>query len=77
MDKQESQISSSEQQMVLPRLECLRCGHRWIPRKEKAPISCARRSCNSEYWNRPRTMKRYIDLACKRNANVKVGGLSG
>ena len=32
--------------------ECLRCGHKWIPRIEKEPKRCP--GCKSPYWNQPR-----------------------
>ncbi len=34
---------------------CERCGHRWIARNEKLPMTCAR--CRSPYWNRKRKEK--------------------
>ena len=38
--------------MALPRLTCLRCGHRWIPRSDRMPTVCPK--CKSAYWSRPR-----------------------
>ena len=32
-------------------LECLRCGHEWIPRGKK-PKQCPK--CRSPYWDKPR-----------------------
>ncbi|MCK9356285.1 MAG: hypothetical protein M0R22_03925 [Dehalococcoidia bacterium] len=34
----------------LPTLECLRCGHKWVPRKTEPPKTCPR--CNSPYWDK-------------------------
>ena len=39
-------------EIELPTLKCLRCGHEWIPRQPKKPKYCAR--CNSPYWNKPK-----------------------
>jgi predicted Zn-ribbon and HTH transcriptional regulator len=36
----------------LPTLECLRCGHIWIPRKPVEPNNCPK--CISPYWNKPK-----------------------
>lgn len=38
--------------MKLPRMRCGRCGHEWIPRRERPPDVCSR--CKSPYWNRPK-----------------------
>jgi predicted Zn-ribbon and HTH transcriptional regulator len=37
---------------------CTRCGHEWVPRKNRAtePRVCPR--CKSPYWNRPRKLKK-------------------
>jgi len=37
--------------MTMPRHECLRCGHVWLPRIEKKPARCPQ--CTSKAWNRP------------------------
>lgn len=34
----------------LPNCRCTRCGHNWIPRKNR-PIMCP--NCKSLYWNDP------------------------
>jgi hypothetical protein len=34
----------------LPFFECLRCGHRWAPKKEEKPLRCA--YCKSPYWEK-------------------------
>jgi len=43
--------------VLLPTLECLRCGHRWIPRKfsyaHKALLPHTCPSCRSSYWDAP------------------------
>jgi len=36
--------------------ECLRCGHKWVPRIKREPKRCP--GCKSPYWNRPRTQPR-------------------
>ncbi len=36
----------------LPTLECLRCGHNWIPRRPVKPKVCPK--CTSPYWNKPK-----------------------
>jgi len=33
-------------------IECLRCGHKWLPRKREVRI-CPR--CKSAYWDTPKT----------------------
>ena len=38
--------------MKLPKYKCIRCKHKWIPRKETVPIICPK--CKSPYWNKPR-----------------------
>ncbi len=35
--------------------ECLRCGHRWLPRKLKRPATCP--SCHSPLWDEIRPAK--------------------
>ncbi len=35
----------------LPTFECLRCGHRWHPKKEEKPRCCG--FCKSSYWDSP------------------------
>lgn len=32
--------------------KCLRCKHKWIPRKEKKPRWCPK--CHSPYWDKQR-----------------------
>ena len=50
-------------------LECLRCGHEWIPRnKNKKPKQCPR--CKNKYWNHKR-QKEIIDEILKNiNKNL-------
>jgi len=38
--------------MRLPRMRCGRCGHEWIPRRDRPPKVCSK--CKSPYWNRPK-----------------------
>ena len=35
----------------IPVLTCLRCGHKWVPRKPMYPRVCPK--CHSPYWNVP------------------------
>jgi DNA-directed RNA polymerase subunit RPC12/RpoP len=37
---------------MLKRYECLRCNHKWIPRKDEIPIVCPK--CHNPYWNKLR-----------------------
>lgn len=39
------------QDLAIPVLECLRCGHRWIPRVP-GPARCPK--CQSRDWNQPK-----------------------
>lgn len=36
-------------EVKLPELECLRCGHKWTPRKSVVTV-CPK--CKSPYWNK-------------------------
>jgi hypothetical protein len=38
--------------MKLPRMRCGRCGHEWIPRRDRPPNVCS--ACKSPYWNKPK-----------------------
>lgn len=38
-------------------LECLRCGHIWIPRREMERLKCCPK-CHSPYWDRERERTR-------------------
>jgi ribosomal protein L37E len=37
-------------QIRLPTLECLRCGHKWHPKKEEMPERCG--FCKTPYWRK-------------------------
>ncbi len=39
-------------EITLPTLRCLRCGHTWSPRKPERPVRCPK--CGSPYWGQPR-----------------------
>jgi predicted Zn-ribbon and HTH transcriptional regulator len=41
--------------MKLPKYECKRCGHEWIPRKETKPVRCPK--CKSPYWDKVKIVK--------------------
>lgn len=45
------------QQIGMPKLKCLRCGHQWIPRQSEI-FRCANPKCNSAKWDVPREKKR-------------------
>lgn len=38
--------------VVVTQCECLRCPHKWYPRKPELPKTCPK--CRSPYWNTPR-----------------------
>lgn len=42
----------------IPVLVCLRCGHKWHPRKREMPTRCASVKCRSPYWRKPRKSKK-------------------
>ena len=51
-------------------LECVRCGHRWIP-QVKSPKQCPK--CRSRYWNKGYTRS---DVVLERiERGLKVGGV--
>ena len=39
-------------QVLVPKYECLRCGHDWIGRIATKPLRCPQ--CKTPYWDRPR-----------------------
>ncbi len=44
-----------EEQIVVKKCTCNKCGHSWIPRTQDIPTTCANAECRSPNWNRPRT----------------------
>ena len=40
------------EELNIPTLKCLRCGHTCIPRRPVKPKLCPR--CTSPYWNKPK-----------------------
>ena len=42
--------------MKVVQKECLRCGHKWLPRKIERPRLCPK--CHSAYWDVPRKEKK-------------------
>jgi hypothetical protein len=38
---------------TLPQLVCLRCGHRWVPRRQEKPRRCPNPHCHSVCWDEP------------------------
>ena len=45
----------NEMKIVLPRLECKRCGHTWHPRHEEMPVRCPK--CGNPYWNKEKRVR--------------------
>lgn len=41
-------MPKNTQEVELPVFECLRCSHKWSPRKSEVPLRCA--GCKSPYW---------------------------
>ena len=39
------------EKIQLHRFICLRCGHKWFPRKPTLSVTCPK--CRSPYWDRP------------------------
>ena len=40
--------------IVVSMYRCERCGHEWVPRRDRPPKVCPNLKCKSPYWNRPR-----------------------
>jgi len=41
----------------ITKLECKRCGHKWVPKKEEIRI-CPK--CKSPYWDKEKNAKKII-----------------
>lgn len=41
----------------MQKLECLRCGHKWVPRIDN-PRVCPNPKCKSAWWDTPREDKK-------------------
>jgi len=54
-------------EVVLTTLTCLRCPHRWHPRKAGLPKKCP--GCGSKYWNTPYTPNAAKLQTNKRRSN--------
>ena len=54
---------------VLPTYHCLRCGHKWHPRKNVKPLVCGK--CKSPYYDRPKLKKD------KTNSENEMGNDNG
>ncbi len=54
-------MAKKQTTVQLPGYNCLRCEHRWIPRKPDRPIRCP--SCKSAYWDRPVTSPQQVTRA--------------
>ena len=48
---------AQEEKMPYKLVECLRCGHVW-PTKSERPTTCPNIHCHSDYWDKPRKIKR-------------------
>ena len=46
-----NQIAAGMEILLIKELECQRCGHKWLPRKNEV-YACAK--CNSPKWNIPK-----------------------
>ena len=46
--------------MKLPKWNCLRCGHTWIPRRDARPIVCPK--CKSPYYDMTKRESTQIDV---------------
>jgi hypothetical protein len=40
--------------ITIPKLECIKCGHRWYPRTPNLPLNCPNATCHTPNWNKPR-----------------------
>jgi len=58
-------------QVKLPMFECLRCGHKWYPKKPEVPRCCGK--CKSPYWNKPRRQVE-DDRGVAKARGRRVGG---
>ena len=52
---------------MLNRYECLRCTHKWIPRKDGIPKVCPK--CHNPYWN--------VERKVSNNTTIIIGGENG
>jgi len=62
-----SDRSRSLYKSTLREQQCLRCAHRWWPRRPTRTLRCPR--CKSPYWDRPRR----TDLPAKNTPQVERG----
>jgi rubrerythrin len=49
----------SKEWKMLKRYECLRCNHKWIPRKDGTPVVCPK--CHNPYWNIKKMNKEVVN----------------
>lgn len=59
-------------ELTIKRLECLRCGHSWIPNSESTPKVCP--LCHSPYWNKQRTARRAVVITARIRKRGKRAG---
>lgn len=57
---------------TLRKLECIRCGHNWKPRKVNLPLTCP--DCNSRYWNTPRKDDSVMNRGLKVEESALIPG---
>jgi len=50
----------NEKPIVIKQKECLRCGYKWIPRKDGMPVTCPK--CRSPYWNIPKSQTKITEV---------------
>ncbi len=53
----------------VPSLNCLRCGHTWIPRQPNVRV-CP--NCTSAYWDTPRKMAKNFGVAARKKPVAPV-----
>jgi predicted Zn-ribbon and HTH transcriptional regulator len=58
------------EEILLPSLECKRCGHQWYPRGPKMPRVCPK--CKSPYWNKEYTRADKVFKLAKARRRKKV-----
>lgn len=49
---QRGEFGEEMKEIKLTQYECLRCGHKWIPRKAGIPKVCSK--CHNPYWTTER-----------------------
>ncbi len=52
MEKKIKVMIEIEKQIKVTQYFCSRCGHKWIPRIVRRPVTCPK--CKSPSWDKPR-----------------------